>query len=91
MFFEYQSKKSNVPGKFSLEEDFSLFYSIGGGDFSILPGEDWRIELNVDSATGKCINVQGTLMGAIKSCHLEMPQGYPGDLFFHSEKELISG
>lgn len=91
MFFEYNLMENNLHGNFSIKNDKSLLYSIKGGDFSILLGDDWRFELNVDGNTGKCINIQGLLIGLIENTNLEIPKKVTGNLFFCSDEQLISG
>lgn len=90
MLFKYNILQNNPQGIFSLEDDKSLLYSIKGGDFSVLLGDDWRFELNVDSNTGKCINIQGLLVGLIKDTDLEVPKKVIGELFFCND-ELTPG
>lgn len=91
MFFEYNIMQNDLHGDFSVKDDKSLLYSIKGGDFSILLGDDWRFELNVDGNTGKCINIQGLLMGLIEDTNLGTPKKITGNLFFFSDEKLISG
>ena len=91
MQFKYIIKDKCSTGVFSVMKDHSLLYSTGVGDFVVLPRDDWRFELNVDSATGKCINVQGTLVGNIQEKNLKIPSHNKGDLFFSYESELLRG
>ncbi len=88
--FKYIIKEKCSTGFFSLMKDCSLLYSTGG-NFTILLGGDWRFELNVDSATGRCINFQGTLIGDIQEKNLKIPTYYKGDLFFCYEGKLLIG
>lgn len=91
MKFEYKITGECVGGHFSVMKDRSLLYSACDRCFSVLPGGDWRFELNVDCETRRCINFQGTLIGNIQKKDLNIPCRRKGELFFRSDEKLIAG
>ncbi len=77
---------------FYLAEDTSLLYHGLQGDYSVLLGGNWRFELVVDCLTGLCTQVQGFLYGLeVTYAALELPKSELKDLYFISEKPLVSG
>ncbi len=91
MYFQYKITDNCPEGFFSLYKDssfYSLIYSKPLGDFTILLGGDWRLEISVDSRTGKCICFQGNMVGNIKELNLNIPSSRKGDLFFRYQNYI---
>ena len=75
-----------------ITDDGSLLFNGLSGDYSVLLGGDWRLDLVVDSDTGLCTHVQSYLpaLSPTVIC-LNLPQFISGDLFFISEEKMIPG
>ena len=90
MRFVIGEKRERGGCRFVLNHDTSLEHTTAeNGDFSVYLGGNWRFELSVDCATGRCVKLTGFMSKlTAKQKSLAVPKAEPSVLICRSDRLL---